>query len=109
MSRMEMIYIDANHQALKTGVGAIMDTPLLTWADFNARRAMAVPFEDAEFILDYYNRNGDLAASIPLSAEGYKAITGQPVLSEDEYRQIDHDFWARVRDELRSSQGTAVT
>jgi hypothetical protein len=104
MSRMEMIYIDTDGQARKAGVGAIMDTPLQTWQAFRSAKVLEVAISDADFILDYYNRNGDLSESIALSSSAYTQITGEPVLSDSEYRKIDADFWSGVRQEMQAAR-----
>jgi hypothetical protein len=104
MSRMEMIYIDSDRQARKTGVGAIMDTPEQTWSAFRSARRLEVPMEDAAFLLDYYNRKGDLSDTIAISREAYTRITGEPVLSEQEYREIDRAFWSDLRVELKRAR-----
>lgn len=104
MSRMEMIYIDSDNQGRKTGIGAIFETPAETWAAFLSAKRLAVPIEKAEFILDYYNRKGDLADSIPLNRESYEFITRAKALSEAQYRDIDAAFWRDLRTELAAEK-----
>jgi len=96
MSRMEMIFIDSDNHARKTGVGAIFDTPELTWAAFRSAKRIAVPMDRAEFLLDYYNRRDDLSDTIPLSRSGFEYITGQRALTDADYRRIDAEHWART-------------
>lgn len=96
-SRMEMIFIDSEDLARKTNVGAMMDTPAQTWAAFNAARRFAVEYKDAAFLLDYYNKRGDLADTIPVSREGFEAITGERPLTEADYVRIDEEYWAQAR------------
>lgn len=103
-SYMEMIYIDGQDQARKTGVGAMMETDEATWQDFRSRKGLAVPIKDARFLLDYYNRRGDLAATIPLSEEGFRAITGEPAKNEADYLETDRAYWSDLRAELASAR-----
>lgn len=100
-SRMEMIFIDSDGQARKTGVGAVMDTPEETWRDFRSRKHLDVGFENADFILDYYNRDGDLSDSIGIKRQDFERITGEKALSESEYREIDRAYWEKSIDVLR--------
>ena len=92
-SRLEMIYIDSEDAARKTNVGAVMETNQETWHAFLSAKQLEVPAEKAQFLLDYYNRKGDLADTICLDAAGFKQITGEPVLSEAEYVAIDGAYW----------------
>lgn len=95
MSYMEMIYIDSEDQARQTNVRAAMESNEATWKAFRSAKQLDVPAGEAKFLLDYYNRNGDLADTIGLSEASYKRITGHPVLSDAEYREIDREFWQR--------------
>lgn len=96
MSLMEMIYIDSDRQARKTNVGAIMDTPMETWLAFLSAKRLDVGLEGGEFLLDYYNRKGDLADTIALSRRSFERITGQKALTDAEYREIDRAFWSEL-------------
>lgn len=95
-SRMEMIYV-GNDTGYKTGVGAIFDTNAETYAAFRSAKRLDVGVQDAVFLLDYYNRKGDLAYTIGLSATGYEQITGEKALNEMQYRDIDGKYWDDVR------------
>jgi len=103
MSRMEMIYIDSDGDARKTNVGAAMESNAATWKAFNMARRFDVGCKKAQFILDYYNRKGDLADTIGLDAAGFVAISGEHPKSEAEYRQIDEEFCAEARREYEAS------
>ena len=95
-SRMEMIYV-GNNTCYKTGVGAIFDTNAETYAAFRSAKRLDVGMQDAVFLLDYYNRKGDLAGTIGLLPEGYEQITGEKALTEAQYRDIDRKYWDDVR------------
>lgn len=95
-SRMEMHYIDSHDQARKTNVGAIFDTNAETYAAFLSAKRLDVGGQKADFLLDYYNRRGDLSDTIGITRASFERITGQPVLSEAEYLKIDADFWRDV-------------
>lgn len=98
-SRMEMIYVGRpeDDACYKTGVGAIFDTNAETYAAFKSAKPIGVPIKEATFLLNYYNRNGDLSDTIGLTAEGYTYITGEKVLSEHQYQEIDDRYWNSMR------------
>lgn len=101
---MEMIYIDSDHQARKTRLGAIFDTDYLTLLAFRSTKRLAVPIETAKFILDCYDENEDLVDSVALSAAGFREITGQEPLTEADYRRIDAEFWAAARQTITANR-----
>ena len=92
-----MIYIDTERNARHTNVGAAMETPRQTWAGFRSYRKFAVPFEEAAFLLDYHDRHGDLVDTIAIDRTTYARISGEPVLSDAEYRAIDDRYWREAR------------
>lgn len=102
-SRMEMIFIDSDGHARKTGVGAIMDTPADTWRAFLTAKRFDVG-ADADFLLDYYNRKGDLADTIGLRRRDFERITGEKARTDAEYREIDRKYWADAMAELRAQK-----
>lgn len=107
-SRMETFYCGPRRKVLyKTGVGAIFRSNAETWADFRSRRKLEVPSHRATFLLDYYNRHGDLAGTIYLDNAGYTAITGERVKTEAQYRKIDADYWADARKRLANTKQAA--
>jgi hypothetical protein len=93
-SRMEMIYIDSDNQARQTGIGAIFETNAETLAAFRSAKRCDVGHARADFLLDYYNRRGDLSDTIGLTRADFERISGERVLSEAEYREIDAAYWA---------------
>lgn len=95
-SSMEMIYIDyANNAFLKTGIGAMMEDNAATWASFNAVRKYAVPTDKAEYMIDYHNRKGDLADTIPISKSAFESITGEKAKSAKQWRKVDAELWKK--------------
>jgi len=104
MSYMEMIFIDSDDQALKTGVGAAMDTAAATWAAFRSYRRFAVDKDSATFLLDYYNKRGDLADTICLDDDGFVAITGERPKDEAQYRAVDDQYWRDARTAPRGKE-----
>jgi hypothetical protein len=96
-SYMQMIYIDTDGDARHTGVGAAMQTDAATWAAFNALRPLSCQFDDAAFLLDYHDANGDLVDTLAIKREDFAAITGEQVMSDAYYRQKDGDYWAEAR------------
>lgn len=99
-SFMELIFIDSEDLAQKTGLTRSLDSDAETWAEFQSYRRFGVEIEEAKFLLDYYNRKGDLADSIAIDANGFTEITGQAPKTDATYRKIDRDFW-------RAAQATA--
>lgn len=93
VSYMEMIYIDDSDNARQTNVRAAMKTNALTWAAFKSYRRLDVGKKRAKFLLDYYNADGDLGETICLNADGFAAISMEPVLSNAAYVQIDKKYW----------------
>jgi hypothetical protein len=102
MSHMQMIYIDSDGDARQTNVGAAAKTNAQTWATFNSHRRLAVPYDRARFLLDYYNAKGDLSDTIPLDATGFEAITNETAKTDAEYRKIDADYWVAARKEYEA-------
>jgi hypothetical protein len=96
-SFMEMLFIDSDGLAQKTGLGRALDTAAATWAEFCRHRKHGVDIKRATFLLDYHNRRGDLSDTIALDARGFTAVTGQAPKSEAAYRKIDRAYWAKAR------------
>lgn len=106
-SRMEMIYIDSDGHARKTGVGAIFDTNAETLAAFRSAKPHDVGTERAEFLLDYYNRKGDLTDTIGITRSVYERITGEQAKSDAEYRALDAEYWASQQAPRATSNASA--
>lgn len=96
-SYMEVVYIDSEDMARKTDLGAAMDTAGATWAAFRSYRPLAVDKDRATFLLDYYNRKGDLADTICLDDRGFTAIIGEAPKADEHYVEIDEAFWRERR------------
>lgn len=96
-SYMSLIYIDSDDQARKTNLSASQGTDAATWAAFRSYERHRVDIKKARFLIDYHNRKGDLSHTIPIDETGFTAVTGQPPLSEADYRKIDADHWNDVR------------
>lgn len=95
-SEMEMIYVCKGPNAYKTGIGAIFDTNAATFDAFKSAKKIGVPLQDAEFLLDYYNRRGELSDTVGLSRSGFEYITGEKAKSESEYAEVDREHWAKL-------------
>ncbi len=107
MSYVEIIYVDSESQGRKTGLFFEWETPEATWAAFRAARIHDVGVKACQFLVDYYNRKGDLSHTIGITAAAFETITGKKPESEEYYRNFDRDFWkkefAEVRKNLRRS------
>jgi hypothetical protein len=103
---MEMIFVGDGCPGAKTNVGAIMDTNAETWRAFQAaRKQCAVDMQSPEcaFILDFYNRRGDLAGSIGITRDGFRQITGEYAKSRAYYERIDREYWDKAKAAHRAS------
>lgn len=103
---MEMIYINKNGDARKTGIGAAMATDAETLIAFESNKSLAV--KTGDFLLDYYDASGDLVDTIPITKESFKAITGERVESDEFYNQKDADYWNRTRKEWAGAQAVGI-
>lgn len=95
---MEMIYIDSDGDARVTNVGAAMANARETrkaFKDLKARYGEG-DFSSAAFLCDLHTANGDIEDTIAIRREDFTAITGEPVLSDAEYRKIDNDYNAAL-------------
>lgn len=99
---MEMGYFDDGEFAgelIPTGIGAVMASDELTRDDFESRRRLAVPVDEAMFSLDLWDDADGVVDSIPLSVEGFQAITGEQVEPERyraHHRKAHSDAMARI-------------
>ena len=94
----EMIFIDADDQARKTGVGAEFETAEETKKAFESIRPEAVDIKVADFLCDLHaSDTGELVDTIPISKETFESVTGNKALSNDEYVQFDQDYWSAAR------------
>lgn len=99
---MKAIFVNENGDGYQTGVGADFGSEQATKEAFDSLKPEAMDGSDAPFIIDLWDSNGDLLESIGISAELYTQVTGEPVLSEEEYQKIDADYWAKA--ELQSNE-----
>lgn len=105
MSYVEVIYIDREDNACrKTGLCYEWETPLATWAAFRAAKPHQIDGDDCTFLLDYYNRKGDLADTICINDAAFREITGERVKSNQHYRDFDRDFWRKELADMRNAQ-----
>jgi len=94
---MEMIYIDSQDNARKTGVGAEFESPEETRRAFESARPLAVPSDYADYLLDLYDEDEDLVDTICLSRSSFQKVSGEKAKSDSEYIEIDDRFWSRLR------------
>lgn len=96
-ARLELIDVRTS-EARKTGQGAIFATDQATLAAFESARAIAVPNDQGQFLIDYYDAAGDLVDSILIDAAGFQAILGVAPRSPDYYTIYDQAFWESRHD-----------
>ena len=92
---LDTTYLNGKGVGYKTCIGAQAETDELTTGLFESARIHATDADTATFLLHLNEDNGDVVETIPLSAEGFTAITGQTVLTEEEY--IKRDEGASMR------------
>lgn len=112
MSRyMETLYLGYGNDGYKTLVGAEFETSEETTQAFESAKNLSVDIKVAEFLLDLKEDDGTIIETIGLDSNGYKNITGQQVLSEEEYCEIDRNFWAsqEAMCELKFGSGFSKT
>jgi len=95
---MDTTYLSKGGDGYKTCVGAQAETDEMTTGLFESARAHSVDVDTADFLLDLHEDDGTIMDTIALSAEGFAKITGQPVLTEEEYKKIDDDHWAGAQE-----------
>ena len=86
---MEMMHLDSENNLRWTDVGAEFDTPELTKEAFESLRQVEVDITDAHYICDLYNDDDEIVESIAINRNTYRTVTGEPLLSEQDYIRID--------------------
>lgn len=102
MSKLEMIFVDDQGRAYKTGVGAMGATEDETLKMFSSARSLEDRGSGEGFLLDLLNESGEVVDTIPLSRSGFEQISGEKAKSADEYREFDKAFWSGVKAEVRA-------
>lgn len=68
-------------QETKFHEGYEWTTPEITHRAFNeAKQAFEVPFEEAAYLVDLYDNNGDNLETFPLSTQGYLQMVEVPLI-----------------------------
>jgi hypothetical protein len=84
-----MIYIDDEGNCRLTGAGAEWKTDAETMAAFDSLRETEIPIEQARFLADLHEDNGNLIDTIAISVETFEQVTGQKAKSNQWY--VDYD------------------
>lgn len=100
---MEAIYLGSSGDGYKAGVSAEFATDTDTTEAFESARCHDIDINEAEFIIDLHEDNGDIVDTIGVSAESYTQITGEPALTEAEYKDIDRGYWNAARANYKAS------
>lgn len=95
----EIIYIDSNEDARKTGMGAVGATWEETRRCFNVACSQQCDIESAEFLCDLHDTDGDIIETVGLTRSAVEWITGETAKSDDEYVAYDKNFWSTVQRE----------
>ncbi len=84
----------------KTGEGAIMRSPVETWAAFQEAKTLHAP--GGGFVLDLYV-DENLAGTVELDSRGFQRLTGHPPESPQRYEEYDAAFWQTRESERKDS------
>ena len=95
-ARLELVDIRED-DARMTGLGAVFQTDTATYADFEARRLLAVPVERADFLLDLYDAHGDLVDTLALSSAGFEVVIGEPPQPHSYYVALEESYYANLK------------
>lgn len=99
---MEFIYIDDKGNARHTNQRCAESTDAKTQKLFESYRRYEVPTCGAKFVLDLYNKSGDLIDTLCLDGAIYAALTGQQVQPDSHYIEIDEAYWAEAQAEYQT-------
>ena len=91
---MEFVFLDSQGAARLTGVGAIFKNDAETTKAFESCRGDALDVEQARFILELHEDNGDLVDSVPVSIRSFSTISGESFQGEAHYVEYDQNYWA---------------
>lgn len=91
---MKAIYLGKGDHGLQTGVVAEFESAEETKASFEQIKPHAEDIKTAAFLIDLHDDDG-IIDTVAVSEETYSLVTGELVLSEAEYRQIDDNYWGR--------------
>lgn len=100
-----------------TGLGGIFKTDELTREEFeHARKELAVPMEQAEFLIDYYDPSATLVDTIAITSEGFKRIfkEGPPPpeyfeIHDEVFRASKSPNVVEAHEEARTAANAAFT
>ena len=94
---LETLYLGDSGTGCKTLIGAEFSSDAETVAAFERAKKSQIDVSVAPFLLDLKEDNGDIIDTIGLSDEMYTRITGEPVLSAEEYQEINTNWWQAAR------------
>lgn len=90
---LETLYLGDSGIGYKTLIGAAFESDAVTVFAFENTKKYQIDIRVAPFLLDLKEDNGDIIDTIGIDGETSTRITGEPVLSEEEYREIDANHW----------------
>ena len=87
-------------EALITNEGVDMGSYAKNLMQFRlAKDLHGVDKDQAAFLVDLHDPDGDLVDTFCLDQAGFAALTGKPPESSLYYKQVDTEFWRRTREE----------
>lgn len=100
------LYLDTTHLApngdgFKTGISVVMNTDKETKRSFLSYKSLEIDVEKAQYILDLRDDEGSILDSVSITGEAYASITGEPVLTTEEYIELDAAFWGGAEKMLK--------
>lgn len=85
----------------KTGKGASFLTEPEARVGFDKARALAVPADRADFLVDCHDDKGDIVDTIFIDAAGFEVLVGEAPTSSEVYAAYDAAYWRRALESLR--------
>lgn len=95
--RIATLYLGTGSDGFKTNIGAIGVTDKETKNLFKVAKKISVSVKTAVFLMDLHDSDGFIVDTIGLTGAGYTKITGEKVLAESEYREIDRNYWQQAK------------
>lgn len=93
MERTAEVFDASGDSLFMTGEGATFRGRTQCALEIAKIRQLTVP-DEARFILDWKDENGDILNTFHLDADGFRALTGKEPRSNAKYEIFDRDFWA---------------
>jgi hypothetical protein len=81
----------------KTGLSATFDSEIKALQSFNFLKSFEVEKNQAKFMIDFYDKNGDLNDTILIDLKGFRSITDRDIKSTQHYKHCDKKYWIKQK------------